>query len=283
MMWATVSPCGPHCLPGDEAWPAGPVHRAARLAGLVAVVAGAAALVPVLPGRWRARAVRGCARATLRALGVRWSIAGRLPARRALVVANHISWLDTLVLLAAGRSRLVAKAEVRGWPLVGPIAGHLGGVFLDRTRPRTLPGTVGRVRDILAAGGVVAVFPEGTTSCGEGAGGFRPAFFQAAIDAGVPVVPTTLRYQAAGIPTARAAFIGAETLLESLGRVLAMRGLTVRVCVGTAIHPGPAASRRTIARIAAAAVGCQPAGRAVPLAPVVPFAAAPKRLFDLAA
>lgn len=286
MMWATVSPCGPQCLPDDEAWPAGPVRRATRLAGLVAVLAGAAALVPVLPvlpGRWRAGALRGCARATLRALGVRWSIAGRLPARRALVVANHISWLDTVVLLAAGRSRLVAKAEVRSWPLVGPIAGYLGGVFLDRTRPRTLPGTVGQVRDILAAGGVVAVFPEGTTSCGEGAGGFRPAFFQAAIDAGVPVVPTTLRYQAAGVPTARAAFIGAETLLESLARVLAMRGLTIRVCVGTAIHPGPAASRRTIARIAGMAAGCQPAERVVPLAPVVSLPAAPKRLFDLAA
>ena len=52
-----------------------------------------------------------------------------------------------------------------------------------------------------------------------------------------------------------------------------MRGLTIRVCVGTAIHPGPAASRRTIARIAGLAVGCLPPEPAAALAPVVPFRA----------
>src|SRR5207247_5085729 len=100
--------------------------------------------------------------------------------------------------------------------------------------------------------------PGGTTSCGEGAGGFRPAFFQAAIDAHTPVVPVTLRFVAAGEPTAQPAFVGAETLLGSMRRVLGMRGLTVVVQVGTAIHPGPAASRRTLARIAEEAVDPRP-------------------------
>ena len=80
----------------------------------------------------------------------------------------------------------------------------------------------------------------------------------------------TLRFVAAGEPTAQPAFVGAETLLGSMRRVLGMRGLTVVVQVGTAIHPGPAASRRTLARIAETAVGCPP----VVLAPVVPFPAA---------
>jgi len=131
-------------------------------------------------------------------------------------------------------------------------------VFLDRCRPRALPGAVAEVRAALAAGAVVAVFPEGTTSCGEGAGGFRPAFFQAAVDAHVPVVPVTLRFVAAGEPTAQPAFVGTDTLLDSVRRVLRMRGLTVAVRVGTAIHPGPAASRRTLARVAESMVALQP-------------------------
>jgi 1-acyl-sn-glycerol-3-phosphate acyltransferase len=304
-MWVPTSGCGAHCLRGDEVSVAGPVRRAARIAGLAGVVAMSPALL-LVPRAGRERVLRGLARATLRALGVRWSARGRLPRRHALVVANHISWLDIVVLLASGRCRPVAKEEVRDWPLVGRIAASVGAVFLDRTRPRTLPGTVGEVRDALAAGAVVAVFPEGTTSCGEGVGGFRPAFFQAAVDAGAPVVPVTLRFQAGGSPTAQPAFIGEESLLASLRRVLAMRGLQVGVRVGTAIHPGPAASRRTLARIAGAAVGCLPPPVAaspavpawpaapvwpavpawpaappavVPLAPVVPFpAAAPERV-----
>jgi 1-acyl-sn-glycerol-3-phosphate acyltransferase len=139
---------------------------------------------------------------------------------------------------------------------------------------------VAEVRDVLAGGGVIAVFPEGTTSCGEVIGGFRPAFFQAAIDAPAAVVPVTLRFQAGGAPTARAAFVGAETLLDSLHRVLAMRDLVIRVAVGTAIHVGPAASRRTIARIAGAAAGCLPAA---PLAPVFALPTAPPTRLERAA
>src|SRR5438046_4776135 len=123
--------------------------------------------------------------------------------------------------------------------MVGRIAASVGAVFLDRSRPRTLPAAVAQARAALAGGAVVAVFPEGTTSCGEGAGGFRTAFFQAAIDAATPVVPVTLRFVAAGEPTAQPAFVGTDTLLDSLRRVLGMRGLTVTVRVGAAIHPGP--------------------------------------------
>jgi 1-acyl-sn-glycerol-3-phosphate acyltransferase len=269
-MWLPQSSCGPHCMRGEEVRVAGPVRRAVRVAGL-AGIAVLAVPIPLLPRAWREPAVRGCAWAALRVLGVRWRCFGRLPRRRALVVANHISWLDIVVLLAAGRIRPVAKVEVRDWPLVGRIAAGVGAVFLDRSRPRTLPGTVAEVRDALAAGAVVGVFPEGTTSCGEGAEGFRPAFFQAAVDTATPVVPVTLRFLSGGEPTARPAFVGPETLLDSLRRIPAMRGLTVRVGIGAAIHPGPAATRGALARIAGTAVGCPPRPRPVPLAPVVPI------------
>ncbi len=259
-VWTPVSSCGTHCLRAPQAPVAGPLLRFGRVATLVAVLLAATVLLPVLPvlpARWRGWVVRGCARNTLRALGIRWTVRGRLPARRALVVANHVSWLDIVVILAAGGGRLVAKSEVRGWPVVGRIAYCTGAFFLDRSRPRALPSTVDSVRMALEEDAVVAVFPEGTTSCGEGAGAFRPAFFQAAVDSGACVVPLTLTFTVHGEPTTQPAFIGDESLMDSMGRVLALRGLTVGLAVGTPIHPGPAASRRTLAKIAARAVGTE--------------------------
>ncbi len=277
-LWLPQSACGPDCFQSEEPLAAGRPRQVARLAGVLGVVLGAVALVPVLPllpARARDRVVRACARGVLRTLGIRYAIRGRLPERHAMVVANHVSWLDIVVILATGRSRLVAKSEVRRWPVVGRIAAYTGAIFLDRARPTRLRDAVAEARAALAAGDVVVVFPEGTTSCGEGAGPFRPAFFQAAIDTGAPVVPMTLRFQAAGgQPTAQPAFIGADTLLDSLGRVLAMRGLSVRLTVGSAIHLGPAASRRTVARIADNAVGCAPHLPVPPPAPAIPFPAA---------
>lgn len=264
-VWTPTPTCGPHCLRGDESRTVGFGVQAARLVSLLTVVLAAAAmmpLLPLLPARLRARPVRACARGVLRALGIRLTVRGRLPKRKALVAANHVSWLDIVVILAAGQSRLVAKSEVGRWPLVGQIATHTGAFFLDRSRPKTLPAAVDTVRAALSAGDVVTVFPEGTTSCGEGAGGFRPAFFQAVVDSGARVVPLTLSFRAGGQPTTKPAFIGDDTLVDSMRRVLALRGLTIGLTFGTAVHPGPAASRRTLARITGRAVGC------VPLEPV---------------
>ncbi|SCL39546.1 1-acyl-sn-glycerol-3-phosphate acyltransferases [Micromonospora rhizosphaerae] len=290
-LWRPASGCGPDCLPvpAEPAVPA--LRRAGRLVAVLSMLVvgvGLAALVPVLPPRERDAAVRGWARGTLRALGVRLVIRGRLPRRRALLVANHLSWLDVLAVLAVAPARMLAKREVRGWPLVGLLAAAAGTVFVDRSRPRDLPATVGRVAAALRAGHPVAVFPEGTTWCGEAADcrpgrGFRPAMFQAAIDAGAPVVPLRIGYRYAGTDsdTTAAAFVGDETLWESVRRVLAARDLTARIAVASALHPGAGADRRPLARVAESAVHLLPAGpRRVPASVgvrSVPVAGAPAR------
>jgi 1-acyl-sn-glycerol-3-phosphate acyltransferase len=240
--------------------------RVLRLLGLAGVVLAAALALPALalaPVATRRRALARFARAALRALGVRVTVRGAVRPRRALLVANHVSWMDTLVLLAGAADpaglRLVAKAEVRDWPVVGRVAALVGTIFIDRARPRRLPGTVAEVRAALAASERVAVFPEGTTSCGRATGPFRPAMFQAAIDAGAAVVPLRLRYRLPdGRLTTAAAFIGDETLVDSLRRVLPLPGLRVDVTVCAAIHPGPLASRRLLARLASTQLPARP-------------------------
>ncbi|MEV0726826.1 lysophospholipid acyltransferase family protein [Micromonospora purpureochromogenes] len=254
-------------------------RRAARLLGVLGMLlvgAGLAGLLPVLPAASRATALRGWARATARALGVRLEVRGRPPRRRALLVANHVSWLDVLAVLAVTPARMLAKREVRAWPLVGVLARAGGALFVDRARPRELPATVARIAGALRAGDPVAVFPEGTTWCGTvNAGdcrpgrGFRPAVFQAAIDAGAPVVPLRVGYRCAatGEATTAAAFLGDDTLWRSVRRVLAARDLVVTVRVAAALHPAPDADRRALARAAESAVHLVPA-RPVALRPV---------------
>ena len=298
-LWRPSSGCDDDCLPAAGEVPTVPVaRRVLRLvAALGMLLAGipVALLSPVLPTRERQTLISGWARATVRAFGVRLVVKGRLPRRRALLVANHVSWLDILAVLAVAPTRMVAKREVRSWPVLGLLAAAAGTVFVDRSRPLALPTTVGRVADALRAGRSVAVFPEGTTWCaGSNAtdcrpgGGFRPATFQAAIDTGSPVVPLRLSYRCAatGSTTTIAAFLGADTLLRSVARVVAARELVVSVTIAAALHPARDADRRLLARAAESAVHLVPTAGAVararlrPVPTVNPVVPGPAPLVD---
>jgi 1-acyl-sn-glycerol-3-phosphate acyltransferase len=258
-LWRPQSGCDVDCLPVAGSTPSVPgVVRAGRLLAVAGVLLGGAALLPVLPllsSGQRSAAGRRWARALLVGFGIRLVVRGRPPVRRALVVANHVSWLDILVLLAIAPTRLLAKREVRGWPVIGWLAAAAGTVFIDRSRPKRLPRTVAAVAAALRAGAVVSVFPEGTTWCGASAGRFRPAMFQAAIDGGAVVVPVRLSFRLAdGSSTAAAAFLGDDTLWASVKRVVQVRGLVIRATIPPALHPDPTATRRELAQVAESAV-----------------------------
>ncbi|WP_432835463.1 lysophospholipid acyltransferase family protein [Dactylosporangium sp. CA-092794] len=260
-LWLPRSTCGTDCL-ADQ--PSLTVSRPIMLKRIVctgSVLLFAALSVPVLallPQRQLVHAQRGLARAILAGLGIKHAATGKLPQRSALLVANHVSWLDVVVLLAYTPARLLAKREVRSWPLIGRLAATLGTVFVDRSRPKSLPSTVAEVNRNLAAGGVVAVFPEGTTWCGRMGGTFRPAMFQSAVDARVPVVPVRLTFAQAGAMSTVAAFIGEETLMASLKRVVAARDLSISLRAHPKLYPAPSESRthsrRVLARAACAVI-----------------------------
>ncbi|NRQ40233.1 1-acyl-sn-glycerol-3-phosphate acyltransferase, partial [Nonomuraea sp. NN258] len=175
-----------------------------------------------------------------------------------LVVANHISWLDPLVLAAAVPSRPLAKREIGRWPLVRTLAAGAGAIFIDRARLRALPEAVATVAAALRAGDTVIAFPEGTTWCGRGMGEFRPAVFQAAIDAGAAVHPATLRYQEDGVTSTRACYVGDDSLSASLLRVAATRRLVVEVTFLAPVRSAPSGpwprARAALARLAESSV-----------------------------
>ncbi|GAA4956580.1 lysophospholipid acyltransferase family protein [Actinoplanes utahensis] len=196
-------------------------------------------------------ALRVMARAIIAVLGVKVVWRGPAPRPGSLLVANHVSWLDVVALAAVTPVRLVAKHDVRAWPALGGAARRAGTIFIDRTRPSTLPGTVREVAAALRAGRSVAVFPEGTTFCGPESGRFRPALFQAAIDAGAPVVPVSVSYD-----STEACFVGEDTLGASVVRVARIRGLTLTLVAAPALRPDTGADRRVLARAAQSSLGC---------------------------
>jgi 1-acyl-sn-glycerol-3-phosphate acyltransferase len=260
-LWLPRSTCDTDCLPGPSARHVPRLIMVKRIVvtGLVLLLAGLSVpVLALLPQRGLVRAQRLLARAVLAGLGIEHTAGGRIPQTGALLVANHVSWLDVVVILAHAPARLLAKREVRTWPLIGRLAATLGTVFVDRSRPKSLPATIAEVTRNLAAGGVVAVFPEGTTWCGRMGGTFRPAMFQAAVDAGVPVVPVRLTFAQQGVVSTVAAFIGDETLLASLKRVVAARDLSIGLRAHAKLHPAPCGqqtqSRRVLARAASAVV-----------------------------
>ena len=260
--WLPTAPCTPHACATHR----GPMTRVPAavgrlLAGVLLVLAGALLAPPLalLGAAVRDRLTRSWAHAVLRVFGPRVRVAGRRPARRAsggvLVVANHISWLDIPLLATVFPGRMLAKSEIRSWPVLGVLAARGGTLFVERERLRALPGAVRTVSAALSAGSRVVVFPEGCTWCGQDQGRFTSAVFQAALDAGVPVRPVHITYrapdgQASGAP----AFVGDDTLSASLWRVVTAGGLTAEITVLPPIPAGRHTDRRALARAARTAV-----------------------------
>ncbi|MFF8827923.1 lysophospholipid acyltransferase family protein [Streptomyces sp. NPDC015131] len=244
--WAVAPGCTPACVTATA--PRVPATEAARrCAALARTVARSAALGERLT---EPAVLRGEARAVLRALDVRTDPPGRggplaLPGPTGtLVVANHISWLDVVVLLAAEPMVLLAKREVAAWPVVGALARRIGTRFIDRDGIRHLPLVVRELAAVLRSGRSVVVFPQATTWCTVPGGTFRRATFQAAVDAGAPVRPVTLDYLQRGAPSTVAAFLGDEGFGTSLHRVARAEGLYARI---TAHPPLTGTDRRTLA------------------------------------
>ncbi len=182
-------------------------------------------------------------------LGIRLEVVGQARPGAKLVVANHISWLDIVALNATVPSRFVSKAEVAHWPLVGRLVTAAGTLYLVRERRRDAMRVLGLMAKSLREGHTVAVFPEGTTGSGHGVMHFHGNLLQAAIDAGVPVQPVVLRYSdPQSKVSARAAYVGEMTVMQSLWSVVTARGLCVHAHI-LPLQSAQHADRRALAAL----------------------------------
>ena len=207
-------------------------------------------------------------RTLLSLAGIRVRRDGALAHRRPLLVAaNHVSWLDIVVLGSLAPLSFVAKDEMRSWPVFGWLARLQRTVFIARDRRRTVSDQADRIADRLNEGAIVVLFPEGTTSDGHDLLPFKSALFEAArfalvagdLDEGA-VQPVALDYAAAaGMPLgrvgrARFAWPGEIGLGESLAATLDGTGLDVVVRCAEPIRLTPQSSRKVVSARAHAAI-----------------------------
>lgn len=250
--------------------------RRTRLAGLLATGLLLALPVAALRRRWLGRRIVrwwfGCVAA---ALGIEIGVRGRPAAESSLWCANHVSWLDVIALGAHSELVFVSKSEVRAWPLIGWCAAAAGTLFIRRGADSTTGPAVARS---LRQGRSVAIFPEGTTGTGERLRRFHPRLFGAAIATGAAVQPVAIRYSEAGARSEVAPFVGEESFLPHLLKVLACDGLHVEVAFAPPIDPATACDRRALARTAAAAVASELTGLPELAATATPATAADRRL-----
>jgi len=140
----------------------------------------------------------------------------------ALIVANHISWLDISVIHAARHCRFVAKSDIRRWPLIGTLATGSGSLYIERSSRKDALRMVKDMADAMKDGDVVAVFPEGTTSDGRDLLPFHANLIQSALQADAPVQPMSLKFidAATGETSFAPCYIGDDTLIGSVWRTL---------------------------------------------------------------
>lgn len=159
----------------------------------------------------------------LRILGIGLQVRGTPPAGGpVLLVANHLSWLDILVVHAARYCRFVSKSDVKQWPLIGALATGAGTLYIEREKRRDAMRVVHHMAESLKAGEVVAVFPEGTTGDGQQVLPFHANLIQAAISAHAPAQPVALRFveRASGRDSTSPLYLGEDSLLDSVWRTV---------------------------------------------------------------
>ncbi len=128
-----------------------------------------------------------------RVLGIRVTMRGSKPSS-GLLVSNHLSYIDIVVLSSIQPCVFVAKRDVATWPLFGWLARAAGTIFVDRERRFSTRKAVDVVREAMGTGSVVVLFPEGTSSDGSMVLPFKSALLQSAVQLGSPITAASIDY-----------------------------------------------------------------------------------------
>lgn len=187
--------------------------------------------------------IHGWCRRIVDALQIECTYEGVLPPGGA-VVSNHLSYLDILLYSATTPFIMVAKDELRSWPLLGWLTAQAGTVYVQRSEDVRPGGTrqsyasVNRMMaDAYASGLPVLFFPEGTTTDGAQVLPFRRGLFHSVLNGDVPLRAAAMRFEL-GIESEAASisqdvcFVGDALFAPHIFRCLGLRGLKARIHFG---------------------------------------------------
>jgi 1-acyl-sn-glycerol-3-phosphate acyltransferase len=184
----------------------------------------------------------------LRASGTTTSVTGPMPVG-GVVVSNHLSYLDILLMEAAAPVVFVSKKEVRHYPVIGQAAALAGAIFLDRGKTVAAQDVASDMDETLASGACVAFFPEGKTTDGGEVLRFRAALFVPPVRLGLPVHTAAIRYAVKGGGDAGelVCFWGDMAMVPHLLQLLMLPGVEATLIFGESFvperGPEPATSR----------------------------------------
>lgn len=211
----------------------------------------AAVVFPWLGAASRDRHIKRWSGALLAILHINVEVqvqAGAAPVQRALIVANHVSWLDIFVINSQNPCRFVAKADIRSWPALGWLCAQGGTIFIARGKQREVRRVYEGLVTSIEAGERIAFFPEGTTAAQGAVLPFHPNLFEAAIEAKVPVQAYAIRYiDEQGALHRAADFIGEMTFVDSMLLIMKTRKMTAQLIMLPSIETA-GAHRRELAQ-----------------------------------
>jgi len=185
--------------------------------------------------RWRCSLLAAWARGAARILHAELACEGRPPEGAFLLVANHLSYVDVVLVASQLRCAFVAKAEVKEWPVIGWMVEAMNTIFVDREKARSIPAALDRIDQLSAAGCGVVLFPEGTSSQGAGVQPFHSPLLARAARRETPVHYAALSYgtpHREGPAHLTVCWWGDMTLPRHLWHLLSMRGFRATVTFG---------------------------------------------------
>lgn len=185
---------------------------------------------PWLSQKFRLAVKRCWARVLLRLCGVELSVSGHPPEKGPVLwVANHVSWLDVFVLNHVRSTTFIAKHEIRHWPVLGWLVAGADTIFIERGVRHAVHRVGTAMENRFEAGQAVGLFPEGTTSTGFDVLPFYANLYEPARRMAVPIQPIALLYSHQGQRSDFASFVGEESLMQNLWRVLGTTGVSIEM------------------------------------------------------
>jgi 1-acyl-sn-glycerol-3-phosphate acyltransferase len=141
-------------------------------------------------------------------LGSKIIVYGKAPTVSGLIISNHRSYFDSIVILKNNLAYPIAKTEVASWPLIGNVCKSTGVIFVDRENNSGKEKTLNEISLVLENGFSILNTPEGTTHIEPTTINFKPGAFYIAAQLGTPVIPIALDYK-----NLEDAWIGNDTFL----------------------------------------------------------------------
>ena len=167
-----------------------------------------------------------------RSQGLRVRVAGELPRMPALLVCNHVSYLDVLAILPLCPAVPMAKLEVADWPIIGLLAKQLGVTFIDRSDALLRAAALRRIARLLNQGISVLNFAEGTTTEGHTVAPFWRGSFGIAQRYAIPVVPMAIRYD-----DPKMAWTGGAAFLPHYVAASQKQQIGISLVIGSPLYP----------------------------------------------